>query len=456
MATVSMLARAMRGVLDITSQHEHVGLLDPDTHQEALDAYGSLESKRDRVADAYGKARTTKAALDSLISDHRTQRTHADELRRAIEAIDDAAPESGEVERLLAELRRLRHQHDLESGVRSAEESLYSGEGAVIESVAQIHRTLERLAGLDEELSPCVSLAGSVAAELDELAHSLGRYQHRIDIDPHRIEAVEDRLQVLRGLMRRHGGDVDAVLAARGEMADMLSGLATVEVRREELESQLARDRESLRVACEALSRGRKKVRESLANAIECELADLSLAARVHIDLKPVDPPGPNGAESVQMQISTNAGEPLRSLRRVASGGEMSRLLLALKNVLAHRHQAGTYIFDEIDTGIGGAVAEVLGAKLRSVATNTQVIAVTHLPQVAAFADVHFQVEKSSAGRRTMTTVSRLSPAQQVSELARMLGGLEITRTTRSLAQEMRRRAIRNPPAREIRRAAAS
>ncbi|MEL7367762.1 MAG: AAA family ATPase, partial [Myxococcota bacterium] len=351
LATVSMLAKAMAGVLDITSQHEHVGLLDPDTHQEALDAYGGLESKRDRVTDAYNRARTTEVALETLVAEERTQRARADELRRAIEAIDDAAPQPGEVEHLLAELHRLRHQHELESGVRSAEETLYSGEGAVIETVAQIHRTLERLSGLDEDLSPCVALMGSVAAELDDLGHSLSRYQHRIDVDPHRIEAAEDRLQVLRGLMRRHGGDLEAVLAARDEMAETLSGLATAQARRETLEAQLVEDRAALRSACTVLTRGRKKIREALANAIQRELADLSMdKARIHVGMKTIDPPGPNGAESVQMQISANEGEPLRSLRRVASGGEMSRLLLALKNVLAHRNQTGTYVFDEIDT----------------------------------------------------------------------------------------------------------
>ena len=448
LATVGMLSKLMRGMLDITSQHEHVTLLEPEAHLEALDAFGALEQQRTLVGTAHDQLRELESALADLKSDEDAKRDQAEALREAIEAIDHASPSPGEIDALQAELKRLRHQNELDAGVRGAEGVLYSAEGAVVETVGQVQRALARLSELDGALGPAVATMDSVAAELEDLAHSLSRYQARIDPDPGRLEAVEERLQLLKALVRRHGGDLDQVLAARGEMASVLDGLETAEARIEELEVAAAEKRTALETRAEVLSDGRKQVQGPLAEAVQRELIALSLdKARVTFKLTPLGRPGPRGAESAELLISLNPGEPLRPLRRVASGGEMSRLLLALKNVLAHRTQAATYVFDEIDTGIGGAVAEVLGAKLRSVASSSQVIAVTHLPQVAAFADAHFQVEKATVGRRTVTAVTRLAPAQQVAELARMLGGLEITRATRSLAEEMRTRATQRPNA---------
>ena len=444
LATVGMLAKVMRGVLDITSQHEHVSLLDPEAHLDALDAFGNLWAKRAALEGLHGEVRALESKLADHLRDDTEKRLRMETLREAVSEIERAAPKVGELEALQGEARRLRHQNDLTLGVQAAETALYSGEGAVVEVVGQVQRTLTRLASLDDDLSPMVTTMDAVAAELDDLARSLARYQGRIDAEPGRLEAVEDRLQVLRGLARKYGGDMANVLSAHAAMSDELSGLANVEEGANDLVARLEDRRGQLEAAAATLSEGRRGACRALADAIQRELVELSMKkSRVELRLSPVHPIGPRGAESGELLISPNPGEPMRALRRVASGGEMSRLLLALKNVLADRSQASTYVFDEIDTGIGGAVAEVIGAKLRAVATGTQVIAVTHLPQVAAFADTHFQVEKATVGRRTVTAVTRLAPKEQVAELARMLGGLEITRATRSLAKEMRSRASR-------------
>ena len=455
LATVGMLAQVMRGMLDITSQHEHVTLLDPESHLDALDAYGGFTQERAQVADAYERLRVEESALVELQGDEAAKQRRLDELTAAVEAIDRADPSPDELEELQTECRRLRHQTELSVGVRGAEEALYSAEGAVVETVGQVLRSMERLATLDETLSPAVRAMQSVSAELDDLARSLSKYQGRIDADPGRLEVVEDRIQVLKTLTRRYGGDLAGVLAARESMGEELARLANAEAQLEAVEQRVAQARSAHMALAERLGEGRRKVQAALAEAIRSELAELSMdKAKVEVRLAACAP-GPRGAETAELLISPNPGEPLRALRRVASGGEMSRLLLALKKVLAHRHRTATYVFDEIDTGIGGAIAEVLGSKLQTVARTTQVIAVTHLPQVAAFADAHFQVEKAVVGRRTITSVTRLAPDKQVAELARMLGGLEITRATRSLAQEMRRRAIRCPSTADTRRVAA-
>ena len=448
LATVGMLAKLMHGVLDMTSQHEHVSLLEPDAHLEALDAYAGLQSERSAVAAAYGEVRALETNLAELTADEATKQRRAEALSDAIETIDRAAPTPGELEELQGELQRLRHQTELSVGVQSAEEALYSAEGAVVETIGQVQRTLLRLAELDPGLKTTVDAIDTVSVELDDLARSLARYQGRVDGDPGRLEAVEERVQVLRGLTRRFGGDVESVLQTRSDMAAELSGLVDAEAKLSDVTARLAEAREVLHAHAAFLTEGRVKAHGALAGAIRQQLAELSMdKTRIELKLTPMNPPGPRGAETAELLISPNPGEPLRALRRVASGGEMSRLLLALKNVLADRSQTSTYVFDEIDTGIGGAVAEVLGAKLRSVAHSSQVIAVTHLAQVAAFADTHFQVEKSAAGGRTVTEVTRLGPAQQVAELARMLGGLKITPATRSLAREMRSRAVQCPGA---------
>ncbi len=447
LATVGMLGKLMRGMLDITSQHEHVTLLDPETHLDALDTFGGLEGLRSPVAGAYDRVRQLEASLEALKNDETAKVERADALRQAVAAIDAAALEADELDRLEAELVRLRHQTELQVGVQGAEDALYSGEGAVIEVVGQVLKTLDRLAAIDEVLQPARATLTSVTAELDDLARTLARYQGRLDCDPGRLDDVEDRIQTLRSLARRYGGDLETVLRARDEMADELAGFESVEGRIESLSSELDEARVTLSRCAQALTAARRETHESLAAAIQAELRELSMAkARVEVRLEPLRSPGQRGAETAELLMSPNPGEPLKPLRRVASGGEMSRLLLALKKVFAHRSHGSTYVFDEIDTGIGGAVAEVLGTKLRTVAGSSQVIAVTHLPQVAAFADVHFQVEKNHLGRRTVTEVTRLSAGQQVTELARMLGGLKITAATRNLAEEMRNRAIQARP----------
>ena len=414
LATVGMLAKLMHGVLDITSQHEHVGLLEPEAHLDALDAFGELESLRSTVTQAYREARAVASALEELKADEATQQQRADELREAIEAIERSAPQPGELELVQSELRRLRHQSELSQGVQGAEQVLYSGEGAVIETVGQLQRSLDRLVGLDDALGSVASTMGSVAAELDEVARALTRYQGRLDHEPGRLDELEDRLQVLKGLTRRYGTDVGEVLAAKERMVLELENLNSRESQVAELEVRLAKQRAELAERAQKLTEGRQKVCRPLADAIQSELSELSMEkTRLEARLTTLSPCGAKGAEGAELLISPNPGEPLRPLRKIASGGEMSRLLLAMKNVLADRSATSTYIFDEIDTGIGGAVAEVLGAKLRSVASSNQVIAVTHLPQVAAFADAHFQVEKAFMGRRTVTAVtpSCASPA---------------------------------------------
>jgi DNA repair protein RecN (Recombination protein N) len=322
-----------------------------------------------------------------------------------------------------------------------AEGSLYSEDGAVIDVVGRVQRELIRLSGLDERLGALSGAAASVLAELEDLSRELGKYGGGLTADPERVEQVEDRIDQIKRLTRKHGGSVKAVLEAREEMARELDELENDEVRRADLTAALeAAEEERGRLARE-LSAARHRVVRALEKAISSELADLSMErTRVAVELVPLVEPNGTGAESAEIRISPNVGEPLRPLKKTASGGELSRVLLAIKHVLAHKSEVSTYVFDEVDAGIGGAVAEVVGAKLKGVAETSQILCVTHLPQVASFAERHLQVQKRERAGRTLTEVVALDERDRVEELARMLGGVEITDKTRSLAAEMRHR----------------
>ncbi|MCA9550779.1 MAG: DNA repair protein RecN [Myxococcales bacterium] len=447
LATVSMLASVLRGAVDLTSQHEHVSLLDPDQHLDIVDAYGALTGLREAVAERHAEVQGYRSALEGLELDEAEKARREDYLRFALEEIQAAAPAPGEVETLEIDRKRLRGAHDLLEGVQRAESTLYSDEGAVVDAVGRVQRELVRLANLDGRLGDLSTSASNVLAELEDLARGLSRYSANLEAEPGRLDEVEERLEQLRRLCRKYGGTVEAALSAREAMAQELDTLEHDEARRADLGAALEVALEQRARAAEALTAARRKVVAGLALAIQRELADLSMGGtRVEVQLAPTPEPGPRGAEGAELLISPNPGEPLRPLRKSASGGELSRVLLAIKQVLADTTPVGTYVFDEIDTGIGGKVAEVLGAKLQAVARATQVVAVTHLPQVAAYADRHFQVVKLEEGGRTVTRVQTLVEGDRVEELARMLGGVQITERTRGLAEELRTRGRGHPP----------
>jgi DNA repair protein RecN (Recombination protein N) len=443
MATVSMLAEVVKGALDITSQHEHVTLLDEERHLDVIDAFGDLFALRDRVERAHTEVVGYRTALSNLATDEIEKVRREDYLRFAVDEIAAVDPKPGELESLEQELSRLKNVTELSDGVRRAEGSLYSDDGAVIEVLGRIERDLIKLSALDERLAPLAGSIGSTLAEMEELSRELGRYAGALASDPERLAELDDRLEQIRKLVRKYGGSVEAVLKARAEMEQELDELVHEEARQADLlaalEAQVALRRE---LALE-LTASRNRVVRALEKAIQAELAELSMKnTRVAVELRPLDEPGARGAESARLMISPNVGEPLRPLEKTASGGELSRVLLAIKHVLAHRAAVSTYVFDEIDTGIGGAVAEVLGTKLKAVAETAQIVCVTHLAPIAAYADVHLVVRKKEREGRTVTEVSTLDERARVEEIARMLGGVQITDKTRSLAAELRDRGV--------------
>lgn len=443
MATVSMLGRMLRGAVDVTGQHEHVGLLDADRHLDLLDEFGELGALRAAVQAAHAEVAGYRASLAAMEEDGAEKARREDYLRFAVSEIDSAAPEAGEFEALEARLTQARHGAQLAEGVARAEASLYTADGAVVESVGRVAQDLTRLAALDVSLLPLATQLEGILVEVEEAARGIRGYQRGLSGGAEDLDALEHRRAQLLRLFQKYGGDESQVLETRAALAEELDELLHEEDRQSDLVAALTAAESSYRKAAGALSRARKKAARRLESAVRAELGALSMTgARLKLSFTPTDAPSPRGDELAEFLLAPSTSAPLRPLRKTASGGELSRLLLAFKQVLAQQTGASTYVFDEVDTGIGGGVAEVLGAKLRAVADHAQVVCVTHLPQVAAFADEHLLVEKQDQGDGPRTTVRRLAMgAERVGEIARMLGGMKITKKTRALAEELLERA---------------
>ncbi len=289
--------------------------------------------------------------------------------------------------------------------------------------------------------------------QLEDAARELGSYARAVTLDPDRLAEVEDRLDTLRRAMRKYGGSVGAVLEHRRRAAEELDDLDRHEERAEELRRRYDAALDRAREVATRLSERRRKAAKRLGRAISDELASLGMGdAKVCVEVAPIEGREgelevdgarltPTGIDRAELLIAPNRGEEARPLRKIASGGELSRSMLAIKRVLAGLRPAGLYVFDEVDAGVGGAVAEVIGRKLRAVARHHQVLCITHLPQIAVFADAHFQVTKDVVNGRTKSAIRRLGDDERLEEIARMLGGLKITQRTRAAAAEMLREA---------------
>jgi DNA repair protein RecN (Recombination protein N) len=444
LCTVSMLETALKGVVDISGQHEHVSLLDPAAHLELLDAYARLDGpSTESSAEPLLRYRAAHAALAALVrerevlaADEGERARRSDYLAFQLRELDAADPKAGELERLEDERRVLASAEKLREAARAAEALAYGEEGSASERVGQAARALAEAALLDRRLEAPLALLRSAAVELEEAGRELGRYADAVGGDPERLAEVEDRLELLRALARKHGS-LDAAVKRRAEIREELARLSGGGERLGELAAAIeARGREAARLA-DALTRARAEAARGLAEAVRRELAGLAMG-RCGIEVALLPPEsgidvagrrlGPGGAERAEILIAPNPGEPPRPLARIASGGELSRLLLAVKRTLAERDPVATYVFDEVDAGIGGAVAEAMGRVLSEVSRGRQVICVTHLPQVAAFADRHHRVEKKVSGGRTHTSVALLEgDAERQHEVARMMAGLTVT-----------------------------
>jgi DNA repair protein RecN (Recombination protein N) len=449
-STAAQLAELAPDLCDISSQHESVTLTDPATHIDYLDAFGELRPMRSAVSDMVDDLAAISAELEAIRRADRGRAEREEFLSFQLREIEELDPQPGEEHELENERGRLRHAERLSQATRRAADRLSEGDGAVCDELGRLSTELEKAAQIDDSLGPLARSIEGARLELSEAGRALSRYAEGIESRPDRLELVDDRLFRLQKLLRRHGPTTEDLLVHRAGIVKELQGFVTAEGRIVELEAVRKEKLEAAAAAARALSRKRREAAARLGDAIERELAHLAMGrARVVVDVAATLPSAEgalavdgarltrNGVDRVEFLIAPNKGEEPRPLRKIASGGELSRSLLALKRVLADSGPAGLYVFDEVDAGVGGAVAEVIGRAIADIARHRQVLCVTHLPQIAALADTQFVVEKSEAGGRTNVTLRRLEEKARVDEIARMLGGVTVGKAARRAAEEL-------------------
>jgi DNA repair protein RecN (Recombination protein N) len=453
--TLRLLADLAPYLLRIHGQRDELGLATPDLQREWLDRSGGEAAVPllGRVADAWARHARLAERLAGLEGDERARRERLDLLRFHAGEIDAARPVAGEEDDLRAERDLLRHAEAIARGLGGALVLLFEEEGSAVDRVARAHALLQEIAAWDREAGPWAAELDELRARLAEVAHGVARRLDGLEADPARLDAVEERLAALERLFKKHGGSSAALLARRREIESELAELTGDEAGREELAARAAATLEEYREAALALSAARAGWGQALTERIRTELRDLGLgkarlAVRLErrrragsplvLDGEPVEM-GTEGVDQVVFTFAPNPGEEPRPLARIASGGELSRLYLALQ--LAARvdteEARPTLVFDEVDAGIGGAEAAALGRKLQRLARGGQILAVTHLPQVASHADAHFRVAKRVERGRTHVAVEPLDRTARVEEVARMLAGSEVTRLSLSHAREL-------------------
>ncbi len=434
----AVLEHMGEALIDICSQHEHHFLTHTPRHLDVLDAYAEVDADLAAYDTMYGAFRETQARHKDLQTRVRDGAKRADYLRFQIEEIERVAPVAGEYEALKGRLALMRASHQWAAFAQEAQAVLYENDDAIAARLAALCERAKNgaadslvLASMQEQLA-----AAQIACE--EAAAFAQRLGTDLELDPAEYEASEERLHELETLRRKHGMDLDALAQ---QVEAMREELDEIEHAEGHLEALQVRMRE-LQAHCEAqaatLRTRRKAKAEHLARAVEHELAALHMeGARIEVAFAELSELGPRGGDRVEFLFTANPGEPLAPLAKVASGGELSRVLLAIKGVLAGGDRVATYVFDEVDAGVGGAVAEAIGQRLARASKAHQVLCITHLPQIAAFANAHFKVEKAQVDGRTLTQVKRLSPAERVEEIARMLGGKRISKSAREHAAEL-------------------
>jgi DNA repair protein RecN (Recombination protein N) len=460
LATAGALKELSNRLVELHGQHEHQTLLDPSTHLGVLDTFGALDQLVASTAAAYDAMHAARDELDRVRAAAKDRDTRLDlvtfqfaELDRA--ALTPIAPgEAGEDVELAALRQVLASAERVERLCTESYATLYESDEAILAGLGGVWRRVAELAALDPQFKPYLDARDGIKSQLEDLAGFLRKYADGIEASPARLQQIEERLALLERLKRKHGPTLADVIAKRDALKRELSEIERGDDRIAELERELAAARTAFLTAAERVSKERRRVAKAFAKELEGLLAELAME-RTRFEMRfggalSEAAWGSHGIDNAEFFVSPNPGEDLRPLARIVSGGELSRIMLAIKTLTAtSRHgfsdatdrppsaSAPGLIFDEVDAGIGGRVADVVGRKLRTLGSAFQVLCITHLPQIASYADTHFEIEKRVERGRTKTTVRRLDADGRVDELARMLGGEAITDGLRQSAREM-------------------
>jgi DNA repair protein RecN (Recombination protein N) len=441
LVTAASLAEQTSPLVELHGQHEHQTLLDPHSHLLMLDEFANLGAARAQVASAHAEWKRLQTEFDAFQMDEREKAARLDLLKFQVGELDSARLRPGEDEELETTRRVLSSADKLQRLSSEAYAALYDSDEAALARLGTVWKRVAELAEVDPLFRAHLEARDAIKSQLEDLAQTLRAYGETIDASPARLQQVEDRLALLERLKRKHGPSLADVIAKRDSLARQLDALVDADERRAGLESDTKAARDTFLTRARALSRKRRDAAKQFGIRIQALLGELAMGRtqfEVRFDAEPPESAwSETGVDVAECYLSANVGEELRPLARIASGGELSRVMLAIRTLAAAAAPGKTLIFDEIDAGIGGRVADVVGKQLRRIGESFQVLCITHLPQIAAAGHVHFHISKHVAGGRTQTEVSRLTESGRVEELARMIGGAASTDAARAAAREL-------------------
>ena len=441
LATSSAVRDLGSRLVDLHGQHEHQLLLNPSTHLDLLDAFAELGLQRAAVSEQFAALQRIRTERDRLLMGEKEKASRAEFVSFQLAEIERVSPRVGEDDELSAARTVLANADKLQRLCGDTYDALYEGDAAVLPALGVVWKRVGELAALDSRFAPYLDARVTVKSQLEDLAFFLRSYSSSIDASPARLQEVEDRLAQLDRLKKKHGPTMTDVIAKSEALRRELHDLEHTTERAAALDREFESARAAYVKTATLLSDARRDASTEFARALEQALSELAMSrTRCEVRLTPAQSElqwTDRGLEEGEFYISANPGEDLRPLARIASGGELSRVMLALKSLASTDAPGKTLIFDEVDAGIGGAVADVVGARLQRLAATYQVLCITHLPQIAAHAATHFRIEKNVRDGRTVTAVSRVDHVQREEEIARMIGGAGISAAVIASAREM-------------------
>ncbi|HVE80405.1 MAG TPA: DNA repair protein RecN [Gemmatimonadaceae bacterium] len=436
--TAGVLAELGRMLVNLHGQHEAQALLDGDSQRRILDAFASGSAQASAVREAHEAHVRARREVADLAGRKADAERRADYLRHVVREVEEARLQEGEDQRLEEEARRLEHAEELRTLAAGAASALDGDENAVLQQLAGVERTLSQIQRIDPALARLQELYDNSFYALEELGRELEDYERSVELDPARLDEVRRRRDLIFRLIKKYGGTVAEVIETGRQARAELDLVDSAGIDLRQLEARVEEARQRLEVAARELSTLRRAAAERLARAVDEVLPSLGMPdGRFSVVLQPLAEIGSGGAESVEFRVALNVGHDARPLARVASGGELSRVMLALKTILARLDRVPTLVFDEVDAGIGGRVGLQVGETMRRVAATHQVFAITHLPQIAARAHHHIVVAKGARGGVTTADVSVVERDARVTEVARMLGGDPESDVSRAHAREL-------------------
>lgn len=436
-STVKTLQEIGKYLIDIHGQHKHQLLLNENTHIDFIDSFGELLEQRKNFKTNFYSYLDNKNNLEALISEADDLKKKRELLQYQIEELEKAELKEGEEQELLKDKEILTNFEKIAEGIKIAMGNLETEEMGILKSLGEVVRALKKIASYDNKIKEFAKTSEDALSILQDLNYSLMDYSNSLNYDPERLNFIMERLSLIQDLQKKYNMDIKDLIAYKEKIKNEINRVENidniVEKKRREVEEMKAR----LYKSAEKLSEERKNISHKFRESVKQELSKLGFKnADFVVDIKRKDIDD-TGIDSIQFLIAPNPGEGVKPLKNIASGGELSRIMLALKTILSDVDRVGGIVFDEIDVGIGGRTAEVIGRKMKEIGKKRQVICITHLPAIAAFGDSHLVVEKKIIGKRTITTINKAEGEERVKEIARMLGGQRITDAVLSHAREL-------------------